>query len=113
MRVKRGTTTKRRHNKVLRQAKGYRWGRSKLFRLAKNAVSKALQHAYVGRRQKKRDFRKLWIIRISAATRTLGTNFSKFQAGLTKNNIKLNRKVLADIAARNPEVFEKIVKEVS
>ena len=112
MRVRRGTTTKRRHKKVIKAAKGYRWGRSKVFSLAKNAVAKAGQHAYKGRKNKKREYRRLWITRISAAVRLLGTNFSKFQNALTKNKIELNRKMLADLAVRNNKIFEQIVKEV-
>lgn len=111
MRVKRGMVTKRRHKKVLEAAKGYRWGRSDVFRLAKNAVAKAGQNAYIGRKNKKRDYRTLWIARISAAVRTLGLNFSQFQAALTKKSILLNRKILADLAARDSAVFEKVVQE--
>ncbi len=113
MRVKRGVATKKRHKKVISQAKGYKWGRKNVFSLAKNATNKAGQHAYVGRRQKKRDFRSLWIARISAAVRLLGTNYSRFQNQLNKKNIKLNRKMLADIAIREPDVFEAIVKEAT
>lgn len=113
MRVKRGTTTKRRHKKVLSQAKGFKWGRKSVFTLAKNAVNKAGQHAYVGRKGKKRDFRALWIVRISAALKILGLNYSVFQNQLTKKNITLNRKILADLALRNPDVFEAITKEAN
>ena len=113
MRVNKGMIKKRRHKKVLQQAKGFRWGRSKLFRLAKNAVNKAGQHAYVGRKQKKKDFRRLWIVRISAALGELGKNYSRFLFGIKSKNIKLNRKILADLAVRDPEVFEKVVKQVS
>lgn len=113
MRIKRGVTTRRRHKKILKMAKGYRWGRSKVFRLAKNAVAKAGMHAYAHRRTKKRDFRRLWITRISAAVKQLGLNYSQFQHGLTKNMVILNRKVLSNLAIEHPQVFETIVKKVT
>lgn len=113
MRVKNGLTKRKRHKKVLKQAKGYRWGRSNVFSLAKNAIAKAGQHAYVGRKKKKGDFRQLWIIRISAALKILGKNYSRFILALKTKNVQLNRKMLAEIAVRDPEIFEKIVTEVS
>jgi len=100
----------KRHRKVIKMAKGYRGSRSKLYRTAKDAVEKALQYAYRDRRAKKRDFRKLWIARINAGVRQHGLTYSKFMHGLTENNIKLNRKVLAELAVKDPQGFEKIVK---
>ena len=105
-------TKSRRHRKVVKAAKGYRWGRSKIFSLAKNAITKAGQHAYVGRKRKKRDFRRLFILRISAALRALGKNYSQFIAKLKSQKIEIDRKNLADLVAREPQVFEKIVKKV-
>jgi large subunit ribosomal protein L20 len=109
-RVKRGTVQRRRHNKVLKAAKGYRGLRSRLYRQAKNAVAKAGMHAYVHRRTKKRDFRRLWIARINAACRANGTSYSRFINGLVENKIALDRKVLSDIAINEPDVFTEIVK---
>ncbi len=100
----------KRHRKVIKMAKGYRGSRSKLYKTAKDAVSKALQYAYRDRRTKKREFRKLWIARINAGVRQHGLFYSKFIHGLKENNIKLNRKVLAELAVKDPEGFEKIVK---
>lgn len=111
-RVKRGTTQRRRHNKVLKAAKGYRGLRSRLYRQAKNAVTKAGQHAYRHRRTKKRDFRRLWIARINAATRAHGMSYSRFMNALHNKMIGLDRKILAELAANEPKVFEAIVKEV-
>lgn len=110
-RVKRGVTKKARHKKILKMAKGYR-GRSKnCFRVAIQRVEKALQYAYRDRRNKKRDFRALWIQRINAATREQGLVYSKFIQGLKAAKIDLDRKVLADIAAREPETFAQIVEK--
>jgi len=106
-------TAARRHRKVVKQAKGFRWGRSKIFSLAKNAVVKAGQHAFVGRRRKKRDFRRLWIVRISAALFSLGKNYSLFTCALRKKNVQVNRKMLSEIAFSNPEIFKQIVEKVS
>jgi large subunit ribosomal protein L20 len=111
MRVKRGVVTKRRHNKVLSLAKGYRWGRKNVFKLAKNAVMKAGINAYRDRRRKKRDFRRLWITRISAALQGMQKRYSEFMLKMTEKKIILNRKVLADIAAREPQAFAKIVEK--
>src|SRR3546814_17085754 len=96
-RVKRGVTARRRHKKVLKQAKGYYHARRKVFRVAKQAVTKALQYAYIGRKQKKRNFRSLWITRINAASRAHGISYSRFMNGLMKDGITLDRKVLAEI----------------
>lgn len=111
-RVKRGTIQRRRHNKVLKAAKGYRGLRSSLYRQAKNAVAKAGMHAYAHRRTKKRDFRRLWIARLSAACRANDISYSKFIYGLAEKKIILDRKVLSDIAIHEPAVFEEIVKTV-
>jgi len=107
--VKRGTTTHARHKKILKLAKGYR-GRSKnCYRIALERVEKALQYAYRDRRTKKRDFRALWIQRINAATREHGLTYSRFVDGLTKAGIEIDRKVLADLAVREPAAFKTIV----
>ncbi len=104
-RVKRGVQARRRHKKVLSQAKGYYNARRKVFRVAKQAVTKALQYAYIGRKQKKRNFRSLWITRINAAARINGLSYSRFMNGLMKAGITLDRKVLADIAVHDAEGF--------
>lgn len=100
-RVKRGVTARRRHKKVIRQARGYYNARRKVFRVAKQAVTKALQYAYIGRKLKKRQFRSLWIARINAASRMYGLSYSRFMNGLQKAGITLDRKVLADIAVHD------------
>ena len=111
-RVKRGVTSHGRHKKVLKAVKG-QWGRRKnTIRAAKQALEKGLQYAYRDRRAKKREFRSLWIQRINAGVRTEGITYSKFINGLNKSGIKLDRKVLADIAYNDPEVFRTIVKKV-
>ena len=108
-RIKRGVTARARHKKVLDMAKGYR-GRSKnVFRVAIEKVEKALQYAYRDRRAKKRSFRALWIQRINAATRLHDMTYSRFMSGLTKAGIELDRKVLADIAVKEPQAFAKLV----
>ena len=111
-RVKRGTTTKKRHKKIIAMAKGFRGGRKNIFKLAKNAIAKAGLHAYVDRRKKKRTFRVLWILRLNAAVRKRGMNYSTFLAGLRKKHVILNRKTMSEIAIHNPEVFDKIVESV-
>ena len=111
-RVKRGKTSKAKHKKVLKAAKGY-WGRRKnTIRVAKQAVEKAMQYAYRDRRRNKRNFRSLWIQRINAGVRAEGLTYSKFIHGLVKSKISIDRKVLADIAYNNPETFKSIVKKV-
>ena len=110
MRVKRGVTARAKHNKVLKQAKGMSHSRTRSFRLAQQGVIRALQYAYRDRRNKKRDFRNLWITRINAAARDNGTTYSRLMAGLKANNINLDRKVLADLAVREPEAFAALVK---
>jgi large subunit ribosomal protein L20 len=104
-RVKRGVTAKARHKKVLDKAKGYYGARSKVYRVAKQAVIKAGQYAYRDRRQRKRDFRALWITRINAAARLHGLSYSRLINGLHKAEIEIDRKVLADIAVHDPEAF--------
>ena len=104
-RVKRGVQTKKRHKKVLKQAKGYRGARSRTYKVAKQAVMRAGQYAYRDRRQKKRVFRSLWIVRINAAARENGISYSKLIAGLKKANIELDRKTLADLAVMTKKGF--------
>ncbi len=104
---------RRRRKKILNMAKGY-WGRrSKIYTIAKHAVGKALQYSYRDRRQRKRQFRRLWIIRINAATRQNGTTYSRFMGAVRKADIQLNRKVLADLAVNDPNTFSQIVRAVS
>jgi len=111
-RVKRGVTSHARHKKVLKQVKGQYGRRKNTIRVAKQALEKSMQYAYRDRRAKKREFRSLWIQRINAGVRAEGITYSKFINGLHKSGIKLDRKVLADIAYNNPEVFKSIVKKV-
>ena len=108
-RVKRGVVARARHKKVLKQAKGFRGRRKNVYRVAKQAVMKAGQYAYRDRRQKKRQFRSLWIARINAAVRELGMSYSSFMSGLKKANIEIDRKVLADLAANDPDGFRDVV----
>ncbi len=110
-RVKRGVVARARHKKVLKQAKGYRGARSRVYRVAKQAVIKAGQYAYRDRRQRKRDFRALWIVRINAAVRELGLTYSQFMNGLKKAAIEIDRKVLAELAVHQKEAFEAIVAQ--
>lgn len=108
-RVKRGVVARRRHKKILKQAKGYYGARSRVFRVAKQAVIKAGQYAYRDRRQRKRQFRALWITRINAASRANGLSYSRFIAGLKKSGIEIDRKVLADLAVYEKAAFAAIV----
>jgi large subunit ribosomal protein L20 len=110
MRVKTGTVRHRRHKKLLKQARGFYSGRRKHFRKAKEQLERSLVYAYRDRRQKKRDFRKLWIIRINAAARLNGMNYSTFMHGLKVANIELDRKILADMAMNEPEAFTKVAE---
>ena len=110
-RVKRGVTAHRRHKKVLKQAKGYYGARSRVYRVATQAVTKAGQYAYRDRRVKKRNFRSLWITRINAQARAEGISYSQLIAGLKKAGIELDRKVLADIAVHDKAAFGKIVEQ--
>ncbi|MEN9681558.1 MAG: hypothetical protein RLZ25_391 [Pseudomonadota bacterium] len=109
-RVKRGVTAKARHKKVLKQAKGYYGARSRIYRVAKQAVIKAGQYAYRDRRQRKRQFRSLWIVRINAAAREFGLSYSRFIDGLNKASVAIDRKVLADIAVYDKEAFAELAK---
>jgi len=113
MRVKRGFKARRRRKKVLKLAKGYRGGRSKLFRTAADAVDKALMYAYRDRRVRKRNFRKLWIARINAATRMNNLSYSKFIHGLKLAGVELDRKVLAELAISDPTGFSQIASLAS
>jgi large subunit ribosomal protein L20 len=110
-RVKRGVTARARHKKVLKQAKGFRGRRKNVYRVAKQAVMKAGQYAYRDRRQKKRQFRALWIARINAAVRELGMTYSSFMSGLKRANIDIDRKVLADMAVFDQAAFAKVVEQ--
>lgn len=111
-RVKRGVMARKRHKKVLKAAKGYYSARSKVFRVAKQAVIKAAQYAYIGRKQRKRQFRALWIARINAAARACGLSYSNFINGLKKANIDINRKMLADLAVFDTGAFSQLAAKV-
>ena len=111
-RVKSGTTTKSRHNKILKLAKGYFGSKSICYRIANQAVMKSLSYAYRDRKQNKREFRKLWITRINAAARINGLSYSKFMFALKKADIGLNRKILADMAVNDAEAFAKLVLKI-
>ena len=110
MLIKRGVNAVKKRRKILKLAKGYYGAKSKLYRIARQAVMSALDDAYVGRKNKKRDFRKLWIARINAGCRNNGISYSKFMHGLKVAGITLNRKVLADMAISDPEGFAKLVE---
>ena len=112
-RVKRGNIARKRRNKVLNLAKGFRGGNKNLFRTANQRVMKALCNAYRDRRRRKRDFRRLWISRINASARINGTNYSKLINGMKNSQIIINRKMLAQLALNDPKCFEKIVSSVS
>jgi len=111
MRVKRGNKRRKRRKKILKQAKGYFGSKKNVYRRAKEQVEKSLTYAYIGRKQKKRDFRKLWITRINAAVRPYGLSYSKFMGSLKKANININRKMLSELAIRDPESFKSIVEQ--
>ncbi len=110
MRVKRGVTARAKHKKILKAAKGMQHNRTRSFRMAKQGVIRSLQYAYRDRRNKKRDLRALWITRINAAARQEGTTYAKLIAGMKAKNIELDRKVLAEIAVKEPKAFADIVK---
>ena len=110
-RVKGAMATRKRHKRVLKLAKGYRGAKSKQFRTAKQAVMKSLVYAYIGRKQRKRDFRRLWITRISAAAKMNGINYSQFMNGLKKAGISMNRKMLSEIAIADPAAFTALVEK--
>jgi large subunit ribosomal protein L20 len=109
MRVKRGNVARKRRNKILKLAKGFRGSHSRLFRVANQQVMKALRNAYRDRRKRKRDFRRLWIARINAAARTHGISYSQLIGKLKKANVEINRKMLAQLAVLDPAGFEQIV----
>ncbi len=111
-RTKTGILRRRRHNKVLKAARGFKQARRRRFKTAKEAVLHAGQYAYEGRKNRKRDMRKLWIIRLNAAVREHGLSYSRFISGVKANNIDLDRKILSDIAIRDPQTFSEIVSKV-
>jgi large subunit ribosomal protein L20 len=108
MRVKRGFKARRRRKKILKLAKSYRGGRSKLYRTAADTVDKALQYAYRDRKTRKRDFRALWVVRINAAARLNNLSYSRFMSGLKRANVEINRKILADLAISDPKAFSQL-----
>lgn len=112
MRVKTGHTRRRRHKKILKLAKGYRMTKRRLYKVAKEAVLHAGQYAYHGRKLRKRDFRRLWIQRINAALNNSGLNYSRFIKALKTHKIELNRKILADLAVKDPKAFQRIIDKV-
>ncbi|MGA1847073.1 50S ribosomal protein L20 [Deferribacter abyssi] len=112
-RAKGGFKTRRRRKKWLKLTKGFRGAANNVYRKSREAAERALVYAYRDRKQRKREFRKLWIIRINAAVRQYGLSYSKFMGLLKKNNIEINRKVLSEMAIHNPEEFEKLVKKVT
>lgn len=109
-RVKRGNVLRKRHKKILKLAKSFKGARSRIFKVANQAVMKSLKYQYRDRRNKKRVFRRLWIVRINAAVKAHGISYSKFMGMLKKANINVNRKILADLAVRDKEAFNKIVE---
>lgn len=109
-RIKGGMNARRKHNRVLKLAKGYRGARSKQYRVAKQSVMRALAESYRGRKQKKRQYRRLWIARINAAARINGLSYSRFMFGLKSAGIELNRKILADLAVNDPEGFRQLAE---
>ena len=111
-RVKGAVTTRARHKKVLKRASGYFGAKSIRFRMANQAVMKSLKYAYIGRKQKKRNFRQLWIARINAGARMCGTTYSKLMSNLKKANVTINRKMLADLAVNEPDAFNIVVEKV-
>ncbi len=111
-RVKRGVQKRKRKKKIIKQAKGFKWGRKSKYRAAKEALMHAWTYSYRDRRTKKRDFRRLWQIRINAACRQEGISYSKFINALKKNKIELDRKTLATLAKDHPEIFKKIVEKI-
>ena len=111
-RVKRGVMAHKRRKKIIKQAKGFKWGRKSKYKLAKDALKHAWVHAYVDRKKKKRDFRRLWQIKINAACRAQGLTYSRFINKLKKAKIEIDRKILAHLAENQPEVFEKIVEKI-
>jgi len=112
VRVKRGKIKTKKRERLLKQTKGYRWGRKAKYRQAKEALYHAWRYAYQGRKVKKRDFRRLWQTQINAACRKYGLSYSKFIYGLKKNKIELDRKILAELAKEEPGIFKKIVEKI-
>ena len=110
-RVSSSVASRARKNKILKMAKGYRGGRSKLYKTARESVEHALVHAYIGRKQRKRNFRNLWIARINAATRSRGVSYSVFVNALNKSGINLNRKILADLAVQDENAFNAVFEK--
>ena len=110
-RIKGAMTTRKRHKKILKLAKGYRGSRRTLFKTANEAVMKAMRHAYIGRKLKKRDFRQLWIARINAAARMNNSNYSTMMNGLKKAGVNINRKMLSEIAIADPAAFTQLVEQ--
>ena len=111
-RVKRGVMSRKRHNKLLKEAKGYRGSRSRRIRVARQTVLKALSYAYRDRKNRKRDFRRLWIVRINAAAREHGLSYSRLISGMKRAGIDIDRKILADMAVRDPDGFRGVVNQV-
>lgn len=109
-RVKGAMNTRKHHKKILKLAKGFRGGESRLYRVANQAVMRSMQNAYIGRKRRKRDFRRLWITRISAAAKMNNMNYSTFMNGLKKSGIEINRKMLSEIAIADPAAFTKLVE---
>lgn len=112
VRVKRGKTSHKRRKRLLKEAKGFKWGRKSKYRLAKEALFHAWSYAFRGRKEKKRMYRRIWQAEINAFCRQFGLTYSKFIAGLKKNKIELNRKILAQLANEKPEIFEKLIEKV-
>ncbi|MBU3942863.1 50S ribosomal protein L20 [Patescibacteria group bacterium] len=113
VRIKRGTTASKRRKNTLKHTKGFKWGRNSKFRLAKEALMHAWTYAYRDRRNKKRDFRRLWQVHISSATKEQGLSYSKFIKLLKDSKVELDRKILSDLAENNPEVFKDVIKQVT
>ena len=111
MRIKRGVNAVKKRSKIFKLSKGYFGNKSKSYRIAREAVMKSLNYAYIGRRRRKRDFRKLWIVRINAAARLNGLSYSKFMHGLSAANINLNRKVLAELAVNDSKAFAQLAEK--
>lgn len=110
-RVKGALNTRKKHKKVLKLAKGFRGGESRIYRTANQAVMRSMQNAYIGRKRRKRDFRRLWIARISAAAKMNGMNYSTFMNGIKKAGIEMNRKMLSEIAIADPAAFAQLVEK--
>jgi len=111
-RVKRGKNATRKRKKILKYTKGFRWGRKSKERAAKEALLHAWTHQFMGRKKRKRDFRRLWQVKIGAAVKAEGLSYSRFMGGLKKQNIALDRKILADLAEHQPDIFKKVLAKV-